>query len=323
MKKCNEIDIERINCWVVNLKPFGSETGNEEIREFQEKCVREKIFGMGWRLEEFDADRENMDVFLKKKEEILKNEDKNESDIKREYNRIKYAANNMKRIKENDLVVMRLRNAHYYIGLVSGETYYIKENKILSWVCNIEEWVEFENDEDFPAEIAGRLSARRQPTISIVKNERQKSLVTMAFNSKSMHKIENVSRIKISVDNFARVLRAIELEDLVCAYIYNNICDKYILLPSSCKTSRPLYEFMFVCSHDKPITCQVKNAAVIDVEKYVDNSYKEIYLFSDKGYLNGHVKRDNVKIIDKKELFDFFVDESTYMHDKLSKYYEF
>ncbi len=317
--------INDINCWIVNLKPFDDKiVSNDIIREFQLKCIESKIFGIGWHINGFTGTLEdNKDAFLAAY---------SENDA---YKSIVRAVNNMSKIKEGDLVIVRLRNAHYYIGMVSDKAFYKNGiggndyfDEILSWMCGVHEWVEFQTDEILPSEIVGRMSMRRQPTLSIVANHRQKLLIGAAFNILSEQKISGVSRINISVDNFARSLNYAELEDLVCSYIYRDIQrqypeNNYILLPSSCKVSRPLYEFIFVCPGEKPITCQVKNEAVIDLEKYNDDHYRKIYIFSDQGYVNEKSKHDNVEIIDRKRLFDTLLDNTEYIHRKLSEYYTF
>lgn len=317
--------INDINCWAVNIKPFDDKSTSEDtIREFQFKCIENNIFGIGWHKEGFTGSLEdNRDAFL----------DASSEDSK--YKSIVRAVNNMSKIKEGDLIIMRLRNAHYYIGMVSNKAFYksgIFENndfdKILSWMCLVHEWFEFQTDEMLPSEIVGRMSIRRQPTLSRVANSRQKMLIAAAFNILSNQKIGGVSKINFSIDNFAGSLNYTELEDLVCSYIYRDIQRQYpqsdyMLLPSSCKVSHPLYEFVFVCPGARPITCQVKNNAVIDIEKYNDDYYRKIYLFSNQGYVNEKSKHDNIEIIDREKLFDFLLDNTEYIHRKLSEYYTF
>lgn len=316
--------INDVNCWVVNLKPFDKHTSNDTIREFQLKCVENNIFGIGWYKEGFTGCLEdNRDAFL-----AASSEDN-------DYKSIVRAVNSMSKINEGDLIIMRLRNAHYYIGMVSNKAFYKRDifvnndfNEILSWMCSVHEWVEFQSDEMLPSEIVGRMSIRRQPTLSRVANSRQRMLIAAAFNTLSEQKIGGVSKINISLDNFTRSLKYTELEDIVCSYIYSDMQRQYpqsdyILLPSSCKVSHPLYEFVFVCSSAKPITCQVKNEAVIDIEKYNDDYYRKIYLFSNQGYVNEKYKHDNVEIINREKLFDFLLDNTEYIHRKLSEYYTF
>ena len=36
------------NCWLVKLKPGGEKGNKEVIKELQEICIRDGIFGMGW-----------------------------------------------------------------------------------------------------------------------------------------------------------------------------------------------------------------------------------------------------------------------------------
>lgn len=318
------ININDINCWIINLKPFDSNVDVNLIKDFQLNCVKHNVFGIGWHKDGFSGSlADNKDDFLKKCSDD------------NSYNAIKKATDNMNKIEKGDLVIMRLKNTHYYIGQVSEKAFYknkVLDSKIfnerLSWMCKVNKWIEYSTDEFLPSEIIGRLSQRRQPTISRVANYRQKMLICSAFNNQYDEKIAGVSKINISIDNFARSLNYMELEDLVCSYIYKSIHTaypekNYVLLPSSCKTSRPLYEFIFVCPNEKPITCQVKNEAVIDLKQYDDDNYKKIYVFSDKGYANKDTKKPNTEIIEREKLYRLLIDNTGYMNSKLSIYYDF
>lgn len=53
-------------------------------------------------------------------------------------------------IADGDLVIMRLKNSHFYLGRVDGKAKYIQRFSVnganrLSWGCNVKEWFEFEN----------------------------------------------------------------------------------------------------------------------------------------------------------------------------------
>ncbi len=316
--------INNINCWIINLKPFYNSIGNDIIKEFQLECVEKNIFGIGWYLDGFEGSlADNKEAFL--------GAYNNDS----AYKAIKKAVDNIDKIKEGDLVIMRLRDAHYYIGQVSERAFHTNNifsseyfDTRLSWMCRVSQWLEFKTDENLPSEIIGRLSQRRQPTLSRVANDRQRLLIAAALNTISKGKIDGVSKINLTPDNFSRSLAYMELEDLVCSYIYNEIRNaypdsNYILLPSSCKVSRPLYEFIFVCAGEKPVTCQVKSEDFIDIKKHIDDSYRKIYFFSGKGYINEEAKQDNMEIISREKLFEFLTDNAQYMYSKISKYYTF
>ena len=334
MNRIKTVDISNINCWIVNLKPFDSNANSAEIYNFQQKCVKNKVFGIGWWNTDYDMGAENIICLKANRDTYLK-----------EYGKVLPAMQNatdaMMKIRKGDFVIMRLRDAHYYLGRVSDEAFHKNDlfadksdNQIMSWVCSVEKWYEFKTDEELPSEICGRFSQRRQPTITRIVNYRQKLLTIAAYEKKSGINVVGVPKIRLTVDNFARSLNYMELEDLVCAYIYNrHYDDKYMLLPSSGKVSQMKYEFTFVSGvmNRKPITCQVKNQnkTSIEVSDYANDAdkYEIIYLFSGNKNISNeyNININNIVIIDSYELYKELTQQENmaFLREKLCRYYTF
>lgn len=279
-------DITDVSCWMIYLMPFDKEDRGDYhlVNDFQQGCVTNKVFGMGWGISCFEygtpISDENATKYIEKY-----NEGK---DGIGEVSNI--AVDRYKKIKNGDYVIMRLKNSHYYVGRVSSDRaiYLHKENDAIysrfSWGGTVDKWIEYSGEFEVPSEIAGRFSQRLHSTIQRIANQRQKVLVIAMYENKGEKedRIFNLPKLHINTDNFVRSLTYKELEDLVALYIYDKHTDAgYRLLPSSCKNSQQKYEFIFVANGKKPITCQVKNQSDIDVECYIpETSYEYIYIFS-------------------------------------------
>lgn len=45
-----QINLNEINCWIINFMPFPKdERYSSEVLLFQQECIKNNIFGMGWR----------------------------------------------------------------------------------------------------------------------------------------------------------------------------------------------------------------------------------------------------------------------------------
>ena len=286
MEKIPFIDIADTNVWIVYLIPFApSERSDyDKINEFQQKCIANKVFGMGWadcsigiqygtRINEGDAARYK-DEYISKNSSPVSNS----------------SVSDYLKIKKGDYVIMRLKNSHYYVGRVSSDgAYYMCKSgdeiySRLSWGCSVERWEEYANDSDAPSEIVGRFSQRLHSTIQKVSAYRQKLLVIAMYENKCDNTKITVPKVCVTRDNFVDSLTYMQLEDLVSLYIMEkHEKDGYILLPSTCKVSQQKFEYMYVAKGKRPITCQVKNKEEIKINHYEkEESYEKIYLFSGK-----------------------------------------
>lgn len=326
MKNIKFYDMPNINCWIINLKPFDDGTSDAEIQRFQDECLEENIFGIGWWTEYFNK---NPKLVL-------------DEETKKEYMAVcessaRDAVEKMSFIKYGDLVITRLRNGHIYIGKVIKTAFHDsslfkdKNSKILSWICGVEKWFDLIDKSLIPSEISGRFSQRQQTTITRIADYKQRMLMIAMYETAYKGKTD-VPKIILNENNFARALNYLDLEDLVCAYIYNkHYEDGYMPLPSSGKVNRLKYEFTFISNktNKKPITCQVKNqnSEPINVKNYENdkNIYEKIYLFSgNNNFINKDYCKDNIEIIDNKNLFNVLkCGNLKFMYKKLSRYHSF
>lgn len=329
MEKIKFYDMKGVNCWIINLKPFGRDASDQEIRRLQNECVQNKIFGIGWRTDYFDT---HTNVILDENTKKAYKDSLGKND-----NSARTATDRMSEIKCGDLAIMRLRDGHIYLGKVTEPAFHDniilkgENSNRLSWVCRVEKWLEFCDDTLIPSEIMGRFSQRQQATITKIANYKQRLLMLAMYDIKNSGKTD-APKVILNENNFTRALSYTDLEDLVCAYIHNkHIDDGYMLLPSSGKVSRLKYEFTFVSnkSDKKPITCQVKNqnSEPINIADYENDkdTYEKIYLFSgNSNFVNRELTKDNIEIINHQNLFDVLkCGNLKFMYEKLSKYHSF
>jgi hypothetical protein len=283
MKKIPFINIADNDVWIVYLMPFTSEerTDYNRVNELQQRCIKDKVFGMGWDIPCFPYGTKMTNEIATEYMDKYNAQGWNVSND---------AVNGYKNIKKGDYVIMRLKNSHYYVGKVSSDgAFYIHQPEhpiygLFSWGATVEKWIEYSNDGEVPSEIEGRFSQRMHAAIQRVAPYRQRLLIIAMYENKlpEQERKINVPKLHISSNNFVRSLNYWELEDLVALYIAEkHNADGYRLLPSSCKVNQQKFEFRFVAKNKKPITCQVKNQKVIKIEHYVEeNSYEKVYIFS-------------------------------------------
>ncbi len=315
---------ENYNVFLVQLKPFGPDKrNNEKVIALQEDSINEKICGMGWGFAEF---------FQKNQESQLQEigVEKYKKSYKECYGASKTlteALNRYNEIEEGDYILTRLYNTSLcYIGKVKSKAYH-SENKLsnircgknYSWIVDVE-WKNIGPFISIPSALRGVMQSRMNTIkkLNDMQHLVQKKLVKVLFEG-SQEKIE------INSENFYRALDALDLEDLVAKYILENNSG-YMLIPSSCKSDEPTFEFKFL-NKNKIITCQVKNNEDIECNVYshLANNFEKIYLFSGKGYV-GQIKENikNIILIEKEELFNVlkkdFHDEGEF-YNELHKYY--
>jgi len=341
----NVIDVNGLNCWILNMKP-----GNKTV-DF-DKIFEECLFGIS-----FDEGFEEIPLYKEIalntdlnniKEEIIEFIDKEKKDkaSKKEHcltSGFRLSVNNFSDVKKNDVIISKIKGHGIFIGKVIKVAYKFDdktENLPFTWVGKVETWIKIHNDEKMPTEIAGRLSIRNQATIVRISDDciRQKLLILKLFENTAEQTlgIGEIPEISLNESNFATTLNYMELEDLVAQYIFKlHKKEGYLLLPSSCKANKMDYEFDFVKNDSLPITCQVKNNEEIEVDYCVknikDKKFDKIYLFSGMNeykYQGRKINADfespneNIIFIKPSHLYDLLKDSEDYLQKKLGVFYQ-
>lgn len=342
------VNLGSIKFYEMNLLPFNKdELQKVDVLAFQQYCLDNNLFGIGWA---GSVDKNDFETDINDK--ILLNDKYKEIHISKDKN-VSHAINELEKIKENDYIFIRLRSDRYCIGRVVTPIHYVcdKNNEYLyylSWGGKVAEWIIFEHSGEVPACMTlycrttiGRIasSERYLPLLQAMRLKVPKMIEKLEFCTagKDKEKLESLIEemvvldkifnkdIKqiLTKDNFGRALKPELLEDLVAMYIYDDL-ENARLIPSTSKADRKMYEFNFVYkenNQNKVATCQVKNNADINVERYKDvKVYDRIYLFS------GCWNDDNIKekkaeysdckhlyLIDKEKLFETL---KKYVNDK-------
>ena len=248
------------NCWISYLLPF-EKKDDPAIEEFQDLCIKEGIFGIGWPIDCSDEEYiGKIDSGYYKKEKYDDTEK-----IKDYYQQFtgRLKPNDGNVVKVGDIVISRLRNGHYYVGKVK-DTKYLHSNETpyaeLSYGGHLD-WHEIANEFDVPGMIRGRFSQQRHKTFQRVANPEMCKLIKNLYHY-SAGDGEEESPIQLNSENFAINLDYRELEDLVYLFLKDMHKD-YFILPSSGKISKLKYEFILVKEtpdyKEHAIVCQVKN----------------------------------------------------------------
>ncbi len=309
------MDLNKINCWIIYLMPFANRD-DPAIPAYQQMCVGAGIFGMGWPVDDSQIDQGDgslaaMDQYLAEYKAA------DLGPVKQPQS----ALDAYRKIRRNDLAIMRLRNGHFYVGRIAENVEYLHGGsspyKELSWGCKVEKWYEEADESKVPSEIIGRFSQKRHPTIQRVADNRVKDLIARFFLYES-GKQGGIEPFTLTSRNFVRSLDYRELEDLVCLYMYDKHQQEgYVMLPSSGKINQQKYEFRLTpvfatgATDLKDITCQVKNQSSFSIEPYKNEThFRIIYLFSGawdaeriKEEYQGKPGYENVEIIQPFDLY--------------------
>ena len=295
-----------VRVWWVQCKPFPKESrDSKEAKEFQNLCLEERLIGIGWRTPYFAGFSGR--AYSEYLADLFKTEINNRS--------FSSAQNKFVQICKGDVVFTRL-NEVYYVGVVSSAPI-VSYNDRLSWCCDVEEWRLMGGSIDLPHHVRGKLSSKNyQTTVQSIEG----------LSALTLMKAAGIEREKgrVTEDDFFKAFGDEDLEDLVGYYmtLENN---NFVFLPSSCKKGTPGIEYvMYDPMNGEKIACQTKVNRKIDIREYANDTYKKykkIYLFSGAGYDGIESIPENIKIIERSELFES-LKANSYFKDIISKYFE-
>lgn len=297
--------MENVRVWFVRCKPFNpNNRDSKESSSFQEDCIDDKIFGMGW------YDKRFSEHVGKEINDELVNSFRGMKRI----GAFTRAQRQYLQMEIGDVVLAKL-NKKYYYGKIDSKPILSNDDKF-TWCSKVKSWTLYGEYKDLPSHVRGLLSS--QPFRNTVAEIT--GLAALTIKEKAGIVVE--SKAKLTDKNFVEALGPDDLEDLVAYYMHKNN-EGYTFLPSSCKTNTPEIEYiMYNPETDKKICCQTKVNAKIDEEIYKAETYddfEKIYLFSGEGYRNSCERR--IIEIDQKDLFEYFK-ENKYFTNLVSQYFD-
>lgn len=309
--------------WYAQCKPFAPEkrqNDNEEVKLFQEECLHNNVFGMGWHISEFDVflgedkvyiNDSLTDLFHSKKSELKKKKNETQGFTR--------AQNCYKQIDVGDVVLTRFVGV-YYFGIVKEKPFIVRGDYRFTWQSKIQDkWQEIGERKDLPDAVRGWISGRKSFGTIIDMD---------GLAAYTLMKKAGITSEKRTLDssNFVQALADDDLEDLVCQYMQQENRD-YFFLPSSCKKNTPGIEFvMYNPDTNEQIACQTKVSAEINADIYTTDStyskYKKIYLFSGKDDYDKRYEEDNLIAVERDQLFHI-MRLNSYFRGILDEYFMF
>ena len=316
--------------WRLHTKPKLSKKNKLEDKVTNE-LIRRKIVAIGWTLREdiyneltatgkneLEEDEKSIkDDFEKYKKIIEKN---NYETIKGEKKSFFYGKVNpnlirLNNLKKDDLIWIRSKGK-YHLGRVTEKSHYLyayrdsqKNSDILKLGINNQftdiDWCEVGSESDIPGCIL--IAFYQKGTLIEIDEESALNISQIIYNKKDKYyEIDN--KILNNKENFYGLLSPYDCEDLLYFYLYNK--NKYVVIPSTNKTSTQNYEFEMVNPKDRneKIYIQVKNGYSKGSDLYLEN-FKGIdgivYLLTTAGNIYETKTKKKLLQIDFKQNYEF------------------
>lgn len=294
--------------WRLQTKTEVSEKNKLEDKVAKE-LIKRKIVAIGWTLREDIYNELTMSEKnkLEKNEKLIKNNFKEYKKIieqetyetikgekKKFFNgKINNSLNNLKKLKENDLVWIRSKGK-YYLGRITEKSHYLyayrdsqKNSDILKLGINNQftdiDWCEVGSESDIPGRIL--IAFYQKGTLIEIDEESALNISQIIYNKKDKYyEIDN--KILNNKENFYGLLSPYDCEDLLYFYLYNK--NKYVVIPSTNKTSTQNYEFEMINheNRNEKIYIQVKNGYSKGSDLYLEDYQKldgKVYLLTTGG----------------------------------------
>ena len=316
--------------WRLQTKTEVSKKNKLEDKVAKE-LIKRKIVAIGWTLREDIYNELTMSEKnkLEKNEKLIKNNFKEYKKIieqetyetikgekKKFFNgKINNSLNNLKKLKENDLVWIRSKGK-YYLGRITEKSHYLyayrdskKNSDILKLGINNQftdiEWQKIGSESDIPGRIL--IAFYHKGTLIEIDEKSVLDISQILYNKRdNYYKIPN--KIVNNKENFYDLLSPYDCEDLLYFYLYHK--NKYIAIPSTNKTSTQNYEFEMVNPKDRneKIYIQVKNGYSKGSDLYLEN-FKGIdgivYLLTTVGNIYETKTKKKLLQIDFKQNYEF------------------
>lgn len=316
--------------WRLQTKTEVSEKNKLEDKVAKE-LIKRKIVAIGWTLREDIYNELTMSEKnkLEKNEKLIKNNFKEYKKIieqetyetikgekKKFFNgKINNSLNNLKKLKENDLVWIRSKGK-YYLGRITEKSHYLyayrdskKDSDILKLGINNQftdvEWLEIGDESDIPGSIL--IAFYQKGTLIEIDEESALNISQIIYNKKDKYyEIDN--KILNNKENFYGLLSPYDCEDLLYFYLYNK--NKYVVIPSTNKTSTQNYEFEMINheNRNEKIYIQVKNGYSKGSDLYLEDYQKldgKVYLLTTAGNIYETKTKKKLLQIAFKQNYEF------------------
>ena len=280
--------------WRLQTKTEVSEKNKLEDKVAKE-LIKRKIVAIGWTLREDIYNELTMSEKnkLEKNEKLIKNNFKEYKKIieqetyetikgekKKFFNgKINNSLNNLKKLKENDLVWIRSKGK-YYLGRITEKSHYLyayrdskKDSDILKLGINNQftdvEWLEIGDESDIPGSIS--TSFISGTALRRIKQKGSLEISQILYNRHIKKDHYPFNKIENNIENFYSLLSPTGCEDLLYFFFYHKF--KYIAIPSTNKTNTQTYEFVMLSpkNRKKKIYIQAKNGNSEKVDLYLDD----------------------------------------------------
>ena len=283
--------------WRLQTKTEVSEKNKLEDKVAKE-LIKRKIVAIGWTLREDIYNELTMSEKnkLEKNEKLIKNNFKEYKKIieqetyetikgekKKFFNgKINNSLNNLKKLKENDLVWIRSKGK-YYLGRITEKSHYLyayrdskKDSDILKLGINNQftdvEWLEIGDESDIPGSIS--TSFISGTALRRIKQKGSLEISQILYNRHIKKDHYPINKIENNIENFYSLLSPTECEDLLYFYLYDKY--RYVAIPSTNKIETQNYEFVMLSpdNRDEKIYIQVKNGYSKKTDLYLENFYE-------------------------------------------------
>ena len=307
--------------WRLQTKTEVSEKNKLEDKVAKE-LIKRKIVAIGWTLREDiyneltnedkikleESENSIKSDFEKYKEIIEKNSYETIRGEKKKFfnGKINNSLNNLKKLKENDLVWIRSKGK-YYLGRITEKSHYLyayrdskKDSDILKLGINNQftdvEWLKIGDESDIPGSIS--TSFIRGTALRRIKKKGSLEISQILYNRHIKKDHYPIDKIENNIENFYSLLSPTECEDLLYFFFYHKF--KYIAIPSTNKTNTQTYEFVMLSpkNRKKKIYIQVKNGDSEKVDLYLDDYLDlngKVYLLTTGGKI--YQKKDKKEVL--------------------------